>query len=418
VSTGISLHIGLNAVDPRHYGGWAGILRGCENDAAAMAEVARGSSFKALTLLTRQATSENVLRLLYAASSRLIAGDIFLLTFAGHGSQIPDVNGDEEDGLDETWLLFDRMLIDDELYGAFSRFVAGVRIVMVSDSCHSGTIARDGVYSNLVSIRPLMIKYGGTAQPRFRVTHEEIAAATYNKHRAVYSKIVLSPSAYSGDQVTIGASVILIAACQDNQVAADGPEHGLFTQALLKTWGRGKYTESYYAFCRDIGKGMPPTQTPKLYTVGTTDPQFEREKPFSIRRMADSTTNTGGNDMSEWDSTASGDLGTVSDEWADDEAVAASSRPQVSFQIVMDQRLVARMSDKELYNFLKGEGSRAMMRAFVDARDASSTIDIPDDVTRAKAKWEFKLEATADVKSTDGKTTSGGGVKASVSVSF
>ena len=34
-STGraLALTIGLNAVDPRFYGGWAGILQGCEADA-------------------------------------------------------------------------------------------------------------------------------------------------------------------------------------------------------------------------------------------------------------------------------------------------------------------------------------------------------------------------------------------------
>ena len=35
-----SLHIGLNFVDPKKYGGWDGMLAGCVNDANAMQEVA------------------------------------------------------------------------------------------------------------------------------------------------------------------------------------------------------------------------------------------------------------------------------------------------------------------------------------------------------------------------------------------
>ena len=36
-----SLHIGLNAVAPAHYGGWSGPLAACEFDANDMADVAR-----------------------------------------------------------------------------------------------------------------------------------------------------------------------------------------------------------------------------------------------------------------------------------------------------------------------------------------------------------------------------------------
>ena len=71
-----------------------------------------------------------------------MAGDIFWITYSGHGSQVPDQNGDESDGLDETWCLYDCQILDDTLFDLWSRFKEGVRIVIFSDSCHSGTIAR------------------------------------------------------------------------------------------------------------------------------------------------------------------------------------------------------------------------------------------------------------------------------------
>jgi hypothetical protein len=55
-----------------------------------------------------------------------------------------DVTGDEEDQLDETWCLYDGQLIDDELYLELSKFAEGVRILVLSDSCHSGTMIRAG----------------------------------------------------------------------------------------------------------------------------------------------------------------------------------------------------------------------------------------------------------------------------------
>lgn len=41
---GLSLHIGLNAVDPKHYGGWRGDLVACEFDANDMAAISRWDS--------------------------------------------------------------------------------------------------------------------------------------------------------------------------------------------------------------------------------------------------------------------------------------------------------------------------------------------------------------------------------------
>lgn len=138
-----SLHIGVNEVDPAHYDGWDGALSGCENDAATMRAIATSDGFDPTTLLTRNATAGNVLTEISAAAQQLVSGDIFLLTYAGHGAQVPNVSDDVElDLQDETWVLFERMLIDDELEQAFSRFAAGVDIVLLSDSCHSGTVFR------------------------------------------------------------------------------------------------------------------------------------------------------------------------------------------------------------------------------------------------------------------------------------
>ena len=47
--------------------------------------------------------------------------------------------------MDETWCLYDGMLVDDELVNLFGFFNKKVRVLMVSDSCHSGTLNRDFV---------------------------------------------------------------------------------------------------------------------------------------------------------------------------------------------------------------------------------------------------------------------------------
>src|SRR5437870_4630895 len=139
---GMSIHIGLNRLNPRHYDGWDGKLDACEFDARDMEKLARGRGFKTSVLKTRSANSSAVTAAITKAADTLKQGDILLLTYSGHGGQVPDKNGDEGDGWDETRCLYDREFIDDELYALWGRFEEGVRIVLLSDSCHSGSVVR------------------------------------------------------------------------------------------------------------------------------------------------------------------------------------------------------------------------------------------------------------------------------------
>ena len=146
MAKGISLHIGLNHVDPKHYQGWDGELNACIADARDMRALAKKRGFVGNTLLIDgQATAEAVSAAILDASKKLSKGDIFLLTYSGHGGQVRDTNGDEKDNdrMDETWVLFDRQLVDDEVYALWSKFKAGVRILVLSDSCHSGTVVKE-----------------------------------------------------------------------------------------------------------------------------------------------------------------------------------------------------------------------------------------------------------------------------------
>jgi uncharacterized caspase-like protein len=75
------------------------------------------------------------------------SGDVVAITFSGHGTYVPDLNGDELDGLDEGLCPYDLQtgggaLIDDEIHELFMARKPGVRLVLISDSCHSGTVTR------------------------------------------------------------------------------------------------------------------------------------------------------------------------------------------------------------------------------------------------------------------------------------
>lgn len=274
---GISLHIGLNLVDPAHYGGWSGQLNACEADAEDMSQIANSKGFTSTTLLTANATRSKVSDALDHAASTLREGDIFFLSYSGHGGQLPDQNSEEDDGLDETWCLYDGQMVDDELYQKFGTFAKGVRIFVLSDSCHSGTTVREAYRFG----QPSVLRSETSEAPRIRAMPREVARRTYLANQDFYDPI-LKDRNLAERQAQIGAMVLLISGCQDNQVSLDGPFNGLFTSKLLQVWNNGAFSDSYRQFHKKILGQMPPTQSPNFFRVGNMNVGFERERPFSI----------------------------------------------------------------------------------------------------------------------------------------
>ena len=268
---GFSLHIGLNFVDPKHYQGWDGELAACEADAEDMAAVCKANGFEPQSLITKKATRKAVKDALTKLSKTLVAGDILMLSYSGHGGQLPDKNGDEKDDMDETWCLWDGELSDDELYMLYGKFQEGVRILIFSYSCHSGTVSRDLIQQAVVLAADTRV---------YRAMPEAVALRTYRANKPFYDEIA-AETAKEKDK-PIGASVLLISGCQDNQLSQDGVFNGLFTGQMLKTWREGAFKGDYKKFHKTILRTMPPDQSPALTIVGKSNAAFMREKPFMI----------------------------------------------------------------------------------------------------------------------------------------
>lgn len=245
---GLSLHIGINKVDSQAYKPMnITELSGCQNDAIDMRSIADKIGYLSTILLTEAATYQNVVNTINWAIKKLEKNDIFLLTYSGHGGQIIDKNGDEKDGLDETWVLYDRQITDDELYSLWSKFVEGVRIVVISDSCHSGTIAKSGL--------------NGSAEKVINNIKNGLADKSLTKCLA---------------------SGILISSSQDNQVSFDMGKNGLFTSKLLEVWNDGKFKGTYKQFRNSISSKLSRIQSPNYLTFGKSNLRFSRQIPFTI----------------------------------------------------------------------------------------------------------------------------------------
>ena len=279
MAKGISLHIGLNSVDPRHYAGWAGELAACEADAASMEEIAKEVGYATRALLTEAATRASVIETIRHAAGSLISGDIFLVSYAGHGGQVPDASGDEPDAADETWCLYDGQLIDDELHQLWKGFAAGVRILVISDSCHSGTVTRAAQGElNLDAAAKVLLSFG-IQTPHYRFMPPAAALNTYRANKDFYDRLGKSiPSELSAPNATVR----LISGCQDDQASADGPFNGLFTGTLLKVWNDGAFEGDYASFHEAIVARMPSCQRPNHLVIGPAAPEFNRQKPFAI----------------------------------------------------------------------------------------------------------------------------------------
>ena len=206
---------------------------------------------------------------------------------------MPDVTGEEDDKKDETWCLYDGQLIDDELYFELSRFAAGVRILVLSDSCHSGTVTRAAL------MPPATIP---TQRPKLMPA--PVAMRTYREHQAFYDKLqkdvaaggaasrVVDPDAALAQVAASGRltaiveqvqpAVILISGCQDNQTSMDGEHNGAFTEQLLQGLEPGRASRATTpTSTRASRPRLPATQSPNLFTLGPAG-AFLAQKPFSV----------------------------------------------------------------------------------------------------------------------------------------
>lgn len=132
-----------------------------------------------LILQDAQATHTNIEQAFKSLRARVGTGDFVYIYYSGHGSQTPDLNGDERDGQDQTWVSYGARkdesthpdnydILDDEIHAWLSDLAAKTdQIVFVSDSCHSATVSRgEAVVSRALELDPRPHPFG--TQPYIR----------------------------------------------------------------------------------------------------------------------------------------------------------------------------------------------------------------------------------------------------------
>jgi hypothetical protein len=302
----ISIHVGVNRPQGRHEAN----LVHSEASAWRMAQVAKQAGFQSMLVLRGAwATRAAVAGALQRAAEALEPEGNLLVTFSGHGCEQADMDMGalrERSGMDEGWCLHDGTLLDDELLTCWRRFKPGVRIVVVSESCHSGDVGRDEedldfcraagatlpprgegtVYRDgtVVYADGTTIHRDGTVERPDGTTHRPGGASslngdTYRGGAGGYGALcVAKPVSNDG----IAASLLLLAACQARQKAGDG----LFSCHLLSVWDGGAFEGSYCELhhrIRERVMGDRNNQEPNIMLLGSADPAFAMEKAFHVR---------------------------------------------------------------------------------------------------------------------------------------
>ena len=242
-----ALCIGIN-----DYPGTNSDLSGCVNDANDWANELGRRGYDVTTMLDKKATHAAMTKTINGLIKATRKGDSLVISYSGHGTWVPDSSGDEPDGRDEGLCPYDigsaGPLLDDDIKALFDKRGAGVRIVLISDSCHSGSVTR-GREDDL-----------DPGQPRARFLPLEAWMPAGELPRNVDRP----PSLVSGLRRSGGD--LLLAGCQDTEYSWDtrfqGRPNGAFTYYALKTL-RETQPASYLAWFNAIRGYLPSTRLPQ-----------------------------------------------------------------------------------------------------------------------------------------------------------
>jgi hypothetical protein len=207
--------------------------------------LSRIDNFDIRTFLNEKAEASTILSEIALASTDLQKDDLFVFYFAGHGGQVADADGDEHDSLDETILSYDRQILDDELANLWIKFKSGVRLFLITDSCNSGTIYREGLLSLSLAAAPLDF----------------------------------------GTIPGLKAELIHFAGSRDGNASTGYQSGGAFTTAMCNVWQDGLFEGDYEYFFSKIFERLTQArhpQRPQMNIVGNVSQKFLKSRPFSI----------------------------------------------------------------------------------------------------------------------------------------
>lgn len=252
-----ALCIGIN-----DYPGTGSDLSGCVNDAADWRDALTARGFAVTTLLDKAATLDAMAAGMRDVVRATKPGEIAIITFSGHGTWMPDEEGDEPDGRDEALCPWDISrrgpLLDDTLHDIFAERATGARIVFISDSCHSGSVAK---------FAPAF----GAKRQRVRFLPPE----TFLTDARVKARARAAASLPTRGRAR--GTALLLAGCRDIEFSYDaefdGRPNGAFTFVALRALKQLAPQATYGEWFKAIRAGLPTAEHPQTPQIMATTSQ-------------------------------------------------------------------------------------------------------------------------------------------------
>ncbi len=250
-----ALCIGIN-----DYPGTESDLSGCVNDANDWSNTFKKYGFSVEEILNKQATKKTMVAAFKKIVSLAADGDLIAIQYSGHGTYIPDADKDEDDGTDECLCPHDITtagpISDDELSTIFSSRKAGVRIVMFSDSCHSGSVTK---FAPIVTPPTSKGNKPPQRKVRFLPPSTFLKQKDINKLGTTRTFRKMSPPGRHES--------LLMSGCQDVEYSYDAffndRPNGAFTYVALETLKSLKPGSTYAQWHKAIIKVLPSQQYPQ-----------------------------------------------------------------------------------------------------------------------------------------------------------
>ncbi len=220
-------------------------LSGCVADAQLWAETLSG--FQTTLLLDNDATRQNILTNLTRFITESAPHDILVFQYSGHGTQLPDMDGDEPDAWDEAICPVDfhrgQFVTDDDLAPIFAKLPSQVSLTVLMDCCFSGTNTR-------FAIGGLPGLATDTRRPRYVVTSTGIPRA---------------PAVPDPNRNPANMKQQVLSACRSDEVAYEVDGQGVFTR-IATNLIRGGFKGSNIGLVNAIEDelGERPFQHPTL----------------------------------------------------------------------------------------------------------------------------------------------------------
>lgn len=314
-------------------------LRGCVNDVRNMerllTETFGFDRERVRTLTDRQVVGHRVKQGMEWLFEDVDPGDRVVLHFAGHGSYTVDLDGDEDDGQDELLCLYDMdwndpdsYLLDDQLREWTQTLPTGVLLTVLLDNCHSGTGTRqirppgsDVPESELpwvdldASLARSVAQRGGARslaggdvrsllQQTVQAEEPEVIARFVQPPPEIVARVAQlarrrSRSSGAGSRSSEAEmNHILLAACRDDQTAADArinnDFNGAFTfhlcDAIRRAGGRIKHGQLVSQLRQTLQSGsfsqvpqLEPTTTSGLFLDKSNRPNNSGDTGTTVR---------------------------------------------------------------------------------------------------------------------------------------